>query len=411
MFTFLHCADIHLDSPLRNLALREQDGSVIRGAVRRAFADLVQLALDQQVAFVLIGGDLYDGAWKDYHTGLYFISHMQRLGRAGIRVFLVSGNHDAFSRITTALRLPDNVVQFSTRRAETVVLEDLRVAIHGRGYGRRAVTDNLALSYPDPDPDMFNIGLLHTGLSGRPGHEPYAPCTVEDLVSRGYDYWALGHVHQREVVHRDPWIVFPGNIQGRHIREAGPRGATLVTVENGKVTAVEHRDLDVVRWSLCRVDLTGCTSVDEVLERTGHDLSDTADRADGRPVAVRLELSGEVSCHPELHRDREHLVSELMALAGDLGEVWLEKIRLRTRPPACDPVTADPGLEDLERLLAEIDSPLELAPELEKFLGRLPPELGGRESLLPDDPAQSRELLSTARDLLLGRILGHRGTP
>ncbi|WP_456385067.1 metallophosphoesterase family protein [Desulfolithobacter sp.] len=410
MFTFLHCADIHLDSPLRNLTLREQDGSVIRTAVRRAFDDLVQLALDQQVAFVLIGGDLYDGAWKDYHTGLYFINHMQRLGRSGIRVFLVSGNHDAASRITTALRLPDNVVLYATSRAETVVLEETGVAVHGRGYGRRAVTDNLALSYPEPVAGMFNIGLLHTGLSGRPGHEPYAPCSVEDLVSRGYDYWALGHVHQREVVHQDPWIVFPGNIQGRHIREDGPRGATLVTVENGKVTAVEHHDLDHVRWSRCRVDLTACISLDKVLEQIEARLAETVDLAEGRAVAVRVDLHGETPCHPELHRNREHLFSEILALAMDLGDVWLEKVRLETSFPARDTTVTDPGLVDLDRLLKDIESPLELAPELEKFLSRLPAELGGRESLLPDDPTQSHELLCTARDLLLGRILGHLET-
>ncbi|HHD57358.1 MAG TPA: DNA repair exonuclease, partial [Desulfobulbaceae bacterium] len=225
MVTFLHAADIHLDSPLRNLATREgAPVELIRNATRRAFENLVQLAVDEKVDFLLLAGDLYDGAWRDFNTGLFFIEKMRRLKEAGIRVFLISGNHDAASRITRALRLPDNVVHFSSRRARTIELEDLNVAIHGQSYAKRAVTADLAKDYPPPVQGMVNIGLLHTALAGRDGHEPYAPCTPGELADKGYDYWALGHVHQREIVDKDPWIVFAGNLQGRHIRETGPRG-------------------------------------------------------------------------------------------------------------------------------------------------------------------------------------------
>ncbi len=411
-FTFLHAADIHLDSPLCNLVFQEHDAAVIRGAVRRAFDNLIQLALDRQVAFVLLAGDIYDGPWKDYHTGIYFINHMHRLRRAGIRVFMVSGNHDAASRITSALRLPDNVVQFPTSRPDTVLIDELRVAIHGRGYSSSAVTDNLALEYPGPDPAMFNIGLLHTSLNGRAGHEPYAPCTVEELVSREYDYWALGHVHQQEIVSEDPWIVFPGNIQGRHIREAGPRGVMVVTVENGVVREVEHEILDVVRWSLCRLDLSGCATVDEVLDRVRHDLAGAVDQSGGRAVAVRMELTGTPACHHVLHRNRDHLISEILALATDLGEVWLEKIRLRTSAAGelADSAAGEGGLLDLDRLMDGIASPLDLAPELEKLQSKLPTELTGGDPVLPGDPEAARSLVVEARDMLLARILEQKGS-
>ncbi|MBW2328158.1 MAG: DNA repair exonuclease, partial [Deltaproteobacteria bacterium] len=332
MFTFLHAADIHLDSPLKNLAAREEAPvETIRGAARRAFDNLVQLAISEEVSFLLLAGDLYDGSWKDYNTGLFFIDRMRRLRQAGIRVFLVSGNHDAASRITKALRLPDNVVHFSSRSPQTVLLDDLEVAIHGQSYPRRAVSENLALAYPDPVPHLFNIGLLHTALSGRPGHEPYAPCSQGDLIHKGYDYWALGHIHQREEVCRDPWILFPGNLQGRHIRESGPKGATMVRVENAQVSEVSARELDVVRWSFKRVDCSEVSSEEKLMEVVGDAFRQEVEQADDRPLMLRLELHGSCPFHGELLRDSRYWESGLEGLAMDMGDLWLEKILFHTR--------------------------------------------------------------------------------
>ena len=173
MFKFIHSADIHLDSSLHGLE-RYEGAPVdeIRGATRRAFDNLIELSTDEEVAFVLLVGDLYDGDWKDYNTGLYFVERMGRLREAGIRVLIVMGNHDAASQITKLLRLPDNVTLFSTRHPEQVILEDLNVAIYGQGFATRAVTDDLSQAYPQGDPQLFNIGLLHNCLDGKPGQEP-----------------------------------------------------------------------------------------------------------------------------------------------------------------------------------------------------------------------------------------------
>jgi len=229
MFRFIHTADIHLDSPLKGLEAHE-DAPVdeIRGATRRTLDNLIDLAIEEEVNFVLIAGDLYDGDWKDYNTGLFFVRQMSRLGKAGIKAFIISGNHDAANQITKTMPLPDNVTLFSHKKPQSVKLDDIGVIIHGQSYALRAVIDNLALQYPQYDSNYFNIGLLHTSLTGREGHEDYAPCTLDELKSKGYEYWALGHVHKREIVSKDPWIIFPGNIQGRHIKEAGAKGATLV---------------------------------------------------------------------------------------------------------------------------------------------------------------------------------------
>lgn len=170
MFTFLHAADIHLDSPLRGLD--RYDGApveAIRQATRRALENLVSTAIEEEVSLVIIAGDIYDGDWREFNTGLYFVSQMVKLKDAGIPVYAVSGNHDAANRMTKSLPLPANVTVFSSKRPETVVIEDLDVAIHGQSFADTCTTVDLASGYPPPAGGRFNIGVLHTSLSGRDG--------------------------------------------------------------------------------------------------------------------------------------------------------------------------------------------------------------------------------------------------
>src|SRR5262249_2100930 len=160
-----------------------------------------------------------------------------------------------------------HITLFPHEQSGQLVLEEHGVAVHGRSFATRAVTHDLSRNYPKVVPGLFNIGLLHTSLTGRPGHENYAPTTPDALIAREYDYWALGHVHVREIVHEDPWVVFPGNLQGRQIRESGPKGATLVTVSGGRVARVEHRTLDAFRWCSLEVPATGDRDLDSALGR------------------------------------------------------------------------------------------------------------------------------------------------
>ncbi len=259
MIRFIHAADAHIDSPLKGL--EAHDGApvdVLRGATRRAFENLIQLAIDENIDFMILAGDLYDGDWKDYSTGLFFRRQMARLFEKGIPVYLIAGNHDAASVISRKLSLPENVHVFSTRTTESREVAGHPVVIHGRGFPHRAVPENLVPDFPAAVPDRFNIGMLHTSLTGRPGHDTYAPCSETDLRQKGYGYWALGHIHQPEVISRDPWIVFSGNCQGRDVRESGPHGCRLVTVDDSlEVARVDWRDLDVVRWRVLEIDLSG----------------------------------------------------------------------------------------------------------------------------------------------------------
>ena len=223
-YKFLHAADIHLDSPLRGLARYEGvPADEVRLASRTAFENLIEAAIDEQVAFVILAGDLFDGDWPDFGTGLFFCAAMGRLEKAGIDVYLLYGNHDAESVLTKKLPLPGNVHVFGTRKAETFTHGATWAVIHGWSYREKDTRANLAAAYPAAVPNAFNIGVLHTALGGRPPHAPYAPCSLQDLASKGYDYWALGHVHEFEVASRTPLVVFPGNLQGRSVRELGHR--------------------------------------------------------------------------------------------------------------------------------------------------------------------------------------------
>ncbi len=420
MLRFLHAADVHLDSPLRGLARYEgAPAGEIRAATRRAFENLISLALEEEVAFVLLAGDLYDGDWKDYNTGLFFAAQMARLGEAGIRAFVVAGNHDAASQITKVLRPPSNVKVFSTRRPETALLDDvggLEVAIHGQGFAHAAVAEDLAAGYPPAVPRRFNIGLLHTSLDGRPGHASYAPTTAGALRARGYDYWALGHVHAREVVAKEPWIVFPGNLQGRHARETGAKGATLVTVDDRGAARLAHRDLDVFRWAAATVDLAGAATGSEALDRVRAALEAELASSGGLPLAVRLRLAGACRAHGELAGDALRAVEEIRALANGFGEgaLWIEKVLFATSPAAdlaaaFEREDALGGLLRTVRDLTADDAELaELAALFADLRGKLPAELfahGDAEALDPADPGQLRALLPEVKDLLLARLL------
>ncbi len=411
-FKFLHAADIHLDSPLKGLEIYP-DAPVqqIRNASRRALDNLIDLAIDQEISFVLLAGDISDGDWKDYNTSLFFAQRMGRLWEAGIRVFMVSGNHDAASVIAKALRLPDNVYVFPANQPKSIELQDLSVVIHGQGYKKRDTRDDLASGYPLAVPGLFNIGLLHTCLTGRPGHEPYAPTSLDVLTNKGYDYWALGHIHQREVVCNNPWIVFSGNIQGRHIRETGAKGCTLIQVQEGEITSVEDRDLDVLRWEQIRIDISMCNSIEDFWEELRRSLELAIDQNQGRALAIRLILEGQTTLHNLLHTQFEHISEECRALAVGLGDIWLEKIKLETKSQK-DPEEAfeeNTALASLARSIKK--SPLSCddilqIPELVDLKNKLPPEIINRvEGFDLSSRDNLKQIQKDVQELLLGRLL------
>jgi DNA repair exonuclease SbcCD nuclease subunit len=412
----VHAADLHIDSPLRGLA-RYQGAPVdrLRNATREAMQRLVELCCRERAELLLLAGDLFDGHWRDYATGLFWVEQLARLRDGGVQVVSVRGNHDfEFMRaLGRPLPLPDNVRELSARKPETVVFEQLGVAVHGQSFGAREVKDDLASRYPAPVPGAFNIGLLHTSLDGREGHDEYAPTTLAVLQARGYDYWALGHVHAHEVVSTDPYVVYAGNLQGRHVRETGPKGAVVLTVESGRVLELVHEPLDVVRWASCRVDAESAADVPEVLDRVRDALRAEIQAAEGRLLAVRVVLEGATRAHAALVREGEALTEQLRVCALDVAPeaVWLEKVVLRTAAQ-----TEVARLAERKDALSELVGELAragrdeaeraaLLAALSDLRKKLPADAMRGEDGVPLDDAFVAGLLPEVRDLLLAALL------
>lgn len=390
-FRFLHAADLHLDSPLLGLSRKSAEyAERVDNASRRAFDRLIDLAIEEECRFVVIAGDVFDGQWRNYQTGLFFAEKMQRLNRAGIRVIMIFGNHDAENRFAARLELADNVHVLSRSQASSFHLEDLETVIHGRSFPERSVTENLALKYPPPVEGRFNIGLLHTACSGAEGHALYAPCTIEQLENHRYDYWALGHVHANKVLSTKPYIVYPGNLQGRHARESGPKGAVVVTVDGGKVLEAEHRPLDVIRWSVEELDVSGVEDLPALYGRTRDKLDRAFSAADGRGLALRLRLTGETKLHSELVARRTALREEIETTAANVSpELWIEKLELRTELPR-RAETMDPTIA------GKIRATIEYLADTEELSGLLEAELNAIKAKMPAT-AHMEELFTMLR--------------
>jgi DNA repair protein SbcD/Mre11 len=418
LFKFIHTADVHLDSPLIGLS-KYQDAPVdlLRNATRSAFSQLINMALEEKVAFVIIAGDLYDGTWKDFKTGFFFISEMNRLRNKGIRCLLLYGNHDAESQITKNLTLPDNVFVFPNRNASTFNLKDIGVSAHGRSFKERDTYDNLADSYPDPVPGDFNIGVLHTGLEGDAAHAHYAPCTLDQLKTKGYDYWALGHIHQKKILNKNPHIIFPGNLQGRKINEQGPKGAVLVTVEDNSIVDMEWVYPDVVRWRQIEIDLTECEKLEEALllsQEAMHKV--VGEDAEGRTLAIRIIFNVRLGFFSSIAFDEIYFREELQAIGmGDYGdELWIEKIKFKVPRVVASKIPENHGdaVYELKELLGEAveDEVLikNIVENMAKLLRSLPPEIRSDNDLeliscLQSD--QPKKLVEEVIPFLLSSLL------
>ena len=417
---FIHAADIHLDSPLTGLAAYpDAPAERLRTATRDAFANLVSVAIEEAVDFMVIAGDLYDGAWKDHNTGIYFCRQMGRLDKAGIPVYLLFGNHDAENAMTRKLELPANVHLFETRRPTTHLLPACHTALHGRSFKDAATTDNLAASYPPPVPGMFNIGVLHTALEGNAAHASYAPCSLDELHAKGYQYWALGHVHTYQVWRGAATIVFPGNLQGRHARETGPHGAVLVTADESGHCEVERLLVDVLRWHALDIDVTTCSDLSAAVRAIRQAMESEVERhGTALPMAMRITLSGASPAHGELFGREAQLRAENLAIAAALAPdcLWIEKVRVRTCPPddgSALRLRAD-ALADLDALLLAAESDPDflaaLRADLQPLAAKAPIELSamveGFDAIQSTADDGLAELVRSIRPALLAHLAG-----
>lgn len=239
---FLHAADLHLDTPFKGMAsFPEAHMAELRNSTFQAFANLVLYALETSPDFIVIVGDIYDGEDRSLRAQLKFQEGMKKLEEANIPVFLSYGNHDHLNGHWTRFDLPENVHVFKGAvEQKSLVIRGEMVNLYGFSYPERHVREAMIEGYPVAEAGAFHIGLLHGSVEGDDSHAVYAPFTKGEMLTKRYDYWALGHIHKRQHLHEAPPIVYPGNLQGRHRNERGTKGFYEVSLSkrNAKMTFV-----------------------------------------------------------------------------------------------------------------------------------------------------------------------------
>lgn len=326
---FLHSADLHLDSPLRSLASRNSElGTLLEDASRTVLCRLVDTAIEEAVDAVLIAGDLFDGELRDVRTAKLLERELQRLANINIPVFIIWGNHDAQAKLGDVLDLPANVHTFDGRGGSASFADDQAV-VHGVSFATRKAPNSLLPKFSPPAPGCFNIGMLHTSLTGSEGHNSYAPCTVQELIDMGYDYWALGHIHKRKVHHLDPAIVMPGNPLGRHINESGDRSISLVSLEQGKPPNITTVSIAPVRFERISIALDGIEERRDAFELITDTIEQFRDSNDVDHLIVRVELIGATSAASHYHRNKESILIELRLRYEHRDDLWIDSLDTR----------------------------------------------------------------------------------
>jgi DNA repair exonuclease SbcCD nuclease subunit len=420
-FRFVHAADLHLDTPFSGLArLSPEMAGVLREASLEAFDGLVELCLRADAAFLLLAGDIHDGAERGVRAQLRVRRGFERLSRHGIRVFVVHGNHDPIGGWSAVRDWPEGVTVFGAGEVSSVPVERggrQLALVHGISYGRRHETENLALRFGRTGGPGLQIGLLHCHAGSDPSHAPYSPCRVEDLVTAGLDYWALGHLHRHRVLREgDPWVCYPGCLQGRSLSptETGPKGALVAEVRGGSVSSVRFEPLDRVRFLS---ETLAIDHIDDDLVRLTEALQQRAEvlrrEHEGRPLVLRMTLEGRGPLHGRLGMSGviDDLVEALrQSEPPGHSSVWWEGIRDRTG--ASRDLDAMAGQEDFAAWLIRLQRRLGDDPSaLRQFVREksTAPALRGlaRRMSAPDDD-QASLLLERALDQALDLLEDER---
>lgn len=409
MIRILHTADVHLDSPLKSLALRDEGlQRTVQTATRTAFARLVDFALAEDVSALLIAGDLFDGAERSAKTAAFLTGQLDRLKQADIPVFYIKGNHDAENPLTGEVSLPDNVHVFDGRGGRHQ-LGETNIWIHGVSFSGRQAPDSLLPKFGSPEPDAVNIAMLHTSLAGSQGHDTYAPCSVAELSAMGFDYWALGHVHKRQVHSSAPWIVMPGIPQGRDIGEAGPKSATLLTIED-KTVSISEVSTSAAEFLELKVDIGGCKTDDEVRSHARQQLQGVAEDLAADVGLVRVTVAGQTDRKWQVLRDQDAWTEVIAELARSTGRLWIEKTKfdLSEKPEGSASKSA---VGELETLMAEIREEPATAATMRDLLETLASEIPTtrRARLLPSEEAAEqlvRSLSEAGAESILAAMKG-----
>jgi DNA repair protein SbcD/Mre11 len=405
-FRFIHCSDLHIDSPFKGLGgVRPELAATLREATYKSFQNIVALALHEKVAAVIIAGDVYD-----LQAQFRFRHGLQELSNAGIEVFVAHGNHDPLDGWSASLKWPEQVHVFSGKEPERIPIAQngIEIAqIHGCSFPTRDVKENLALKFDPGQHAGFSIAVLHANVGGNTGHENYAPCTLEDLIRKGFDYWALGHVHSHQILRAErPAVVYPGNTQARHSRESGAKGCCLVELTHDSAPDIRFIPMDALRYVVSRLNLESALDLDSATEKIQAHCEGLSVEAEDRPVLIRLSLEGRTPINHELRKPGafDDFADELQT-NFEARQIWLD-LKLNTAG-TFDIDALKKGNDFIADLLLHY-SAVEASDHAETIREQLKPMFEswqGRSFLDEISEEELAKILADARDLTLNHLI------
>ena len=416
LFSFIHTADLHLDSPFIGIyEINEELRESLVNATFEAYDTIIDLCIEKEVDFLLIAGDVYDSANKSLYAQLKFIKGLDRLSNAGIQTIIAHGNHDPLNGWSATLNWPEDVHIMSGDTIDSIQLEKDEthvVTIFGTSYPEQHIWTNLAQKFPKRENnEVFTIGLLHCMVGSSTEHDPYAACTMQDLKDLDYDYWALGHIHVPSVINEtDPVVVYSGNPQGRHIKEAGSRGCYLVTVDTKNEISKEFIETDTIRWYVEDISIEGMESEEDLILQIRECIDTILDGADGRSVICRFILTGRGPLHRTL--TKEGTIDDIIQYIREeenLGSqfVWVERLVNNTSMPIERSVLLERKdfVGDIVRIVDDICQDEESLESLKTSLEPLFKSAKGRKVIKDIDKEELMGLVHRAEGLLLDNIM------
>ncbi len=405
--TFLHIADLHLDSPFTGLKnIPEGLFKRIRESTFLSFSRLIQVAIREKVDFVIISGDIFDTEDRSIRAQSRFKKEMQRLNDHNIQVFIVHGNHDHLGGEWFEITWPSNVHSFSSNQVEVksfIKSDECKVNLYGFSYPQRAVVENMTKYYKKQNDGSFHIGILHGSIDGDSNHNRYAPFRLEDLVGKQFDYWALGHIHKKQVLSEQPLIIYPGNIQGRHRKELGEKGGYLIRLSDADIQYQFYDTADII-WEKVKVPISNLDNLSDLLSMLVSTIHEQ--RRENAGVFLLIELIGTGPVHEhlidktvldDLHHalveEEEDFPNFVYCVSLNLQSSWVERERQAL-------LYETSFIQDLLDLIQSYDnlneatSTLYEHPVARKYLEMLTPE-------------EKRDVLREAEEYLIHSILRH----
>ncbi|GAP00510.1 metallophosphoesterase family protein [Fructobacillus ficulneus] len=351
MIKFIHAGDVHLGNPFTGLSqnLNSDFQNKIQEATYQALDHLVETAIDQDVDLVLFPGDLFHGSDNSALIQDRLNQVLRRLDQAEIWVAVSFGNHD-FSQSSLAHPLwPDHVLVFGEAvETKTVTLKNgQKVALTGFSYGDRQHNHSELSEFPYKDQTVdYHLGLYH-GVVGQDG-EAYAAFNLNEMVAKGYDYWALGHIHQREILHENPVIAYSGNIQGLNRTEAGVKGFYLVSDTEGLELKPEFYPAGPVLWQSIRIaNCPDFATLQDIL--TDHHFN--------QPTLLTIQLTETVGEELLANDEAGLLVEKLQGQRASQAQYWPIRVEIKADQKDHGPNLPLPAGVDFHEIINQVVQP------------------------------------------------------